>query len=387
MALRIGIISHVKHSIREPFAGGLECHTALLAQALKARGHDVTLFGAGDAACSPHVDVFCKETKQFEDEPDGGYIYEHHAYHDLMNDISRRPFDIIHNNSLHYLPVAMADQLSIPMVTTLHTPAFWEMAGSMKLSLFENSYFVAVSEVIRKAWSSVVEADVVIPNGIDLDKFAFQAVPEAPAYLFWFGRIVPEKGLHLAIAAARLAQIPLRFAGPISDTAYFDAKIRPHLGEQARYLGHLSHDRLIAAMAGASACLCTPIWEEPYGLVVAEALACGTPVAGFERGALPDLIDASSGILVEPENPQALAWAARKVQSLSRQDCRRRAGEIGDARRMMEAYEALYVRLCAANTGRAAARPEPAWYDGLRSRKLLRAYYLGNPQADLSEVA
>jgi glycosyltransferase involved in cell wall biosynthesis len=140
-------------------------------------------------------------------------------------------------------------------------------------------------------------------------------------------------------------------------------------------------------MAGASACLCTPIWEEPYGLVVAEALACGTPVAGFERGALPDLIDASSGILVEPENPQALAWAARKVQSLSRQDCRRRAGEIGDARRMIEAYEALYLRLCAANTGRAAARPEPAWYDGLRSRKLLRAYYLGNPPADLSEVA
>jgi glycosyltransferase involved in cell wall biosynthesis len=386
MRLKIGIISHVKHSICEPFAGGLECHTAALTQALSARGHDVTLLSAGEQPCSAQMEIFCKETKPLEGEGDGGFGYEHQAYFELMRKLGRRSFDIIHNNSLHYLPLAMAGLLSIPMVTTLHTPAFWEMAGSIQLSPHPNSFFAAVSETIRSDWEAVMAVDSVIPNGIDLDKFVYRPQPDASPYLFWSGRIVPEKGPHLAIEAARLARIPLLFAGPVSDIAYFESQIRPVLGEHARYLGHLAHDRLIALMGGARACLCTPVWEEPYGLVVAEALACGTPVAGFARGALPGLLDARSGILVEPNNAEALALAAVSVQSLSRADCRRRAAEIGDAERMIEAYEALYARLCQTDFT-ASSRAGPGWYESLVSRKLLKSHYLRHASADLSEVA
>jgi glycosyltransferase involved in cell wall biosynthesis len=272
------------------------------------------------------------------------------------------------------------------MVTTLHTPPFWEMAGSIQLSPHRNSVFVAVSESIRKSWSAVAEVDCVIPNGVDLDKFPFQPTPAADPYWFWSGRIVPEKGLHLAIEAARLANMPLRFAGPAANPGYFQSRIQPHLSQNTRYLGHLSQQQLTPLMGGARACLCTPIWEEPYGLVVAEALACGTPVAGFARGALPALIDGKSGILAEPGNAEALAAAAIAVQSFSRQDCRKRAEAICDAARMIEGYEALYHRLCAAPPapGRGAGT---LWYQNLLSRRALKSHYLRNLAADFSEVA
>lgn len=385
MPLRIGIIAHVQHCISEPFAGGLEAHTAYLAKALAKRGHAVTLFCAGDDTPNQGTEYFCRPTAQRLQTGDGGFAYEHHAYRNLMRALRGRNFDIIHNNALHYLPIAMADQLPCPMVTTLHTPPFWEMAGSIQLSPHPNSVFVAVSEFIREIWSAVADVDCVIPNGVDLDKFPFQPAPGPEPYWFWSGRIVPEKGLHLAIEAARLANMPLRFAGPAANPGYFQSRIQPHLNQDTRYLGHLSQQQLTPLMGGAKACLCTPIWEEPYGLVVAEALACGTPVAGFARGALPALIDGKSGILAEPGNAEALAAAAIAVQSLSRQDCRQRAETICDAGRMIEGYEVLYHRLRAALTGTGSTGT--LWYGDLLSRQALRSHYLRNLPADFSEVA
>ena len=387
MALKIGIIAHVRHSICEPFAGGLEAHTAYLAQALVRNGHAVTLFSAGHGAAPDHVEFFCRQTVDFAALGDGGFEYEHYAYLDLMQTIAGRDFDIIHNNSLHYLPIAMASGLAIPMVTTLHTPPFWEMAGSVQLSPHENSFFVAVSESIRKSWSAVMAVDCTIPNGVNLEKFVFQPLPPAAPYLFWFGRIVPEKGLHLAIEAARLAKIPLLCAGPISDAAYFETAIRPNLGDQAKYLGHLSHERLTALMGGASACICTPMWEEPYGLVVAEALACGTPVAGFARGALPDLIDCKSGVLVAPGDVRALTQAMHAALKLSRQDCRDQAERNCDAARMIKAYESLYDRLRGTVEPVSGRSLQPDWYSGLLSRESLKSHYLRNASAGFLAAA
>jgi glycosyltransferase involved in cell wall biosynthesis len=387
MALKIGIISHAKHTICEPFAGGLEAHTAYLAQALIRNGHAVTLFSAGHGAAPDHVEFFCRQTVDFATLGDGGFEYEHYAYHDLMQTLAGRDFDIIHNNSLHYLPIAMANQLATPMVTTLHTPPFWEMAGSVQLRPHGNSFFVAVSESIRKSWSAVMDVDFTIPNGVNLEKFVFQPRPSAAPYLFWFGRIVPEKGLHLAIEAARLAGIALLCAGPISDAGYFESAIRPNLSDQAKYLGHLSHERLTALMGGARACICTPMWEEPYGLVVAEALACGTPVAGFARGALPDLIDCKSGILVKPGDVQALASAMHAALTLSRQDCRDQAERICDAARMIKAYESLYDSVCGRVEPVSGRTWQPDWYSGLLSRESLKSCYLRNMSAGFLEAA
>lgn len=336
--LNIGIIAHLRHAIKEPFAGGLEMHTQALCQGLRAKGHRVSLFAASDSA-DPGLEPMCPAVPL----DDRTFSSEHRQYRALMDALACRSFDLIHNNSLHYLPVAMAAALPMPMITTLHTPPFWELEGSMRLNRTLKHRVVAVSDVIRRAWQPIVPVECVVANGIDLERFRFREVPDAEPYVIWYGRIVPEKGLHLAIEAARFAGLPLRFAGPIADRTYYDQHILPKTGREVRYLGHLSHNELVAAIGGARAFLCTPLWEEPYGLVVAEALACGTPVAAFARGAVPDLLDFTCGALVDAADAKGLAAAALSVQRLARAACRARAEAIGDARTMIDRYGRLYA--------------------------------------------
>lgn len=358
--MRIAIIAHLKHAITEPFAGGLEMHTHLLATSLRARGHDVTLFASTRSDPATGLEAICDETTLnaagVAEAHEIKFFREHHAYLRLMSELRRRDFDIVHNNSLHYLPVAMADTLPMPMVTTLHTPPFCWLESGIRLCRAEATRFVAVSDAIREMWSPIVAIDRVVGNGINLDRFPYHAVPDADPYLVWYGRIVPEKGTHLAIAAARRMGLPLRIAGPVSDPAYFAAEVAPHLGDAVQHVGHLDHDSLSRLIAGARAFLCTPCWDEPYGLVVAESLSCGTPVAAFARGAIPSLLDAESGVLAAPDDIASLADAAREAMALDRSACRARAEEICDAEGMIDGYEALYCEMVAVHEPMPQAR-------------------------------
>lgn len=343
--MRIAIIAHLKHAISEPFAGGLEMHTHMLATALRRRGHDVTLFASTRSDPATGVEAICDETSLLEtgtaEANDVAFFREHHAYLRLMNDLRSRPFDVIHNNSLHYLPVSMADAIPAPMLTTLHTPPFCWLESGIRVSRAPMRY-VAVSDATARMWSHVATIDRVIANGIDLCRFPFSPTSAADPYLVWYGRIVPEKGLHLAIDAARVAGLPLRIAGPISNRAYFETEIIPRLGPDVVHVGHLAHDALAALVGAASAALCTPRWEEPYGLVVAEALACGTPVAAFGRGGIPDILAATCGVLADADDVAGLAAAALAAARLDRAACRRQAEFACDAERMVDAYEAEY---------------------------------------------
>lgn len=347
--MRIGIIAHLKYPIAEPFAGGLEMHTHLLARSLRDRGHAVTIFASSRSEPGLGLEAICSETAistvGTAEAPDVAFFKEHHAYLSLMSELRHRRFDVIHNNSLHYIPVTMADSLPMPMVTTLHTPPFCWLESGIRLCRARNNAFVAVSHAVGKLWNHVLPVDSVIMNGIDLDRFSFHPAPDTEAYLVWYGRIVPEKGLHLAIAAAKQVGMPLKIAGPILDEVYFREQIAPHLGADAIHVGHLAHGALAKLVAGARAFMCTPLWEEPYGLVVAEALACGVPVAAFARGAIPDILDDSCGVLASPDDVESLARSTFAALSLDRRACRRRAEQVCDAGRMIDAYEALYRRL------------------------------------------
>jgi glycosyltransferase involved in cell wall biosynthesis len=276
-----------------------------------------------------------------------------------LNHLKTADFDVIHNNSLHYLPLAMASLLPMPIVTALHTPPFWEMEGALRLSHPPHHRLVAVSSQIERSWGRIATVERVVANGIDLRRFAFRPRADAAAHGIWFGRIVPEKGLEFAIDAARLARISLRIAGPICDARYFRQVIEPRLHTGTRYLGHLSHSHLADAIGGASVFLCTPLWEEPYGLVVAEALACGTPVAAFARGAIPALLDATCGVLATPGDAASLGKAALAARRLDRRACRARAKEVGDAAKMIDGYENLF-RSCVATRMRSHSTPSAA---------------------------
>ena len=145
-----------------------------------------------------------------------------------------------------------------------------------------------------------------------------------PRSCAWTGRITPEKGTHLAIAAARAANMTLNIAGPIQDADYFRTLIEPELGEDITYLGHLGQPELSAVIASAQVFISSPLWEEPFGLTTLEAIACGTPVAALPAGAMAEIITARSGSVAVRRDARALAEAMLSARELDRgavRDC------------------------------------------------------------------
>ncbi len=346
-------MASARHPIIEPFAGGLEAHTSYLAAGLEERGHDVTVFAAGPDA-SGEVGPFAEDltlsavARGDGSMPEEAFMLEHHAYLRLMLRLSASGFDVVQNSSLHYLPVAMSPMLGRPLVTTLHTPPtpWLESAfGCMGQTGTGQAVCVSVSRANARLWRQSVEVREVIPNGVDTKLWPFSGHPESPDLAVWSGRMVPEKGPHLAALAAREAGLSLRLAGPISDPRYFEEEVTPLLSEDIRYVGHLGHRSLAALVGTAAVCLCTPRWDEPYGLVVAEALACGTPVAAFDRGAVGEILDSETGRLAPPGAVAALAGAALEARKLDRRVCRDRAERRCSAGAMVDRYCDLYGRL------------------------------------------
>lgn len=352
--LRIAVLAHVRHPIAEPFAGGLEAHVWTLADRLRRRGHHVTLFAGPGSDPQLGVDLLdlrrpriSRAAKADVSMCPDRWLDEHHAYLDLMIRLAGELdgcFDVVHNHSLHHLPLAMAGSMRTPMLATLHTPPTPWLESAVQTGRDCPVTFAAVSEHTATAWSHLLDRVRVVPNGVDVERWP---VGPGGGPLVWFGRLVAEKGPHLAIDAARRAGRPLVLAGPQSDPAYFAAEIAPRLGGDVRYAGHLRHAELAGLLGAAAAVLVTPCWDEPYGLVAAEALACGTPVYGFDRGGLREVV-ADAGVLVAGGDVGALADALGRGTGPSRAAARRRAESHCSLERTVDAYEALYAELAPA---------------------------------------
>jgi glycosyltransferase involved in cell wall biosynthesis len=346
-SLRICLIASSRFPVREPFAGGLEAHTHSLAHELMKRGHAVTLYAR--AGSDPDLGVAELGVAGFSSSAAARgdvaslpeqWMQEHHAYLALMLSLAREGadrFDVVHNNSLHYLPVAMAGALEIPVVTTLHTPPIAWLESAARLAS-GGTRFVAVSDALGRAWEHAVTTTTVL-NGIDTDHWR---LGDGGGRAIWSGRLVPEKAPHEAIDAARAAGFAIDLAGPRYDDRYFETEIAPRLGPDARWLGHLRQDELCAVVGRASVCVVTPAWEEPYGLVAAESMSCGTPVAAYARGSMPEIVDDTSGVLARPGNTSDLARAIRVASRLPRRLVRAAACRRFAVSRMVDSYEHVY---------------------------------------------
>lgn len=349
-ALRVAVIAHLRHPIAEPFMGGMEAHAALLVRALQAAGHHVTLFASGDSAADLPLHPIAPTAYEgvmpwalWHMRPELSDWLDI-AYAEAWDAIRAGGFDVVHNNSLSAPIHDWAARDGVPMVTSLHVPPFARLSAAIARNAAPWLRLTTTSHSQLPLWRSVVADDriVVAHNGIDLDRFAFSSTKGDRA--LWCGRITPTKGTREALLAATAAGIGLDVAGPIDCADYF-ATVSPLITGPHRYLGHLSGAALADRMRSAAMLLCTPCWDEPFGLVAAEALACGTPVVALDRGALREVVGDCGAVATSLEE---LAAAMRTTATIDPVACRTRAETMFGAAAMVARYGASYAAAIAA---------------------------------------
>ena len=340
--MKIAVLGHRRFPIARPFAGGIERFTYDIVRGLEQRGCQVTLFAHPESdrdlnlSLEPILDTsFCQNADE----------ESHEAYLNIMDYLSTSDFDLVHDNSLNYFPIILEDRLNVPLVTTLHTPPFPRLASAVRYrERKQRGHYISISKFNTQLWELDSDRLETIHNGVDTNAFTY-----APFYhrncAVWSGRIIPDKGTHLAIEAARKAKIHLVIAGRIGDREYFETKIAPHLGRGVEYVGHLTQEELVPLLQSAAMTLCTPVWQEPFGLVVIESLACGTPVVAFDRGAMSEILDCQTGVLVPADDTDAMAEGMKRVKRLSRYSCRKLALERFSLETTIDKYLEAFERI------------------------------------------
>lgn len=322
--MNIAVIAKTRFPIKQPFSGGLESFTYMICEEYQKLGHEVTLYAHADSDKRFNIVSFYGEEKRRDSYSD---IYEGDEYLSIIRDIESKDFDIVHNNSTHHIPILWGARAPIPVVTTLHTPPYTKLKAAASLASYsENLHFVAVSKSLEKTWRPYINTRLsVIYNGID--QALWPLTRKNNDYLFWYGRIIKNKGLDIALDAAHAVGLPLHFAGPVGDEKYYQESVLPRMEKDDTYLGHLTQEKIHEAMTGAAAMVNSVRWEEPFGLSIIEAMAAGVPIAGFDRGAFRELISEKSGVIANGTTVSSLAEA---IESATKLDSKR-VSECGAA--------------------------------------------------------
>jgi glycosyltransferase involved in cell wall biosynthesis len=349
--MRIAQIAPLQESVPPQRYGGTERVVSSLVEELVRRGHDVTLFASGDSRTSaklvPVVPRGLRLAGIRDAYPAGllalGMLYER-----------AHEFDIIHSH-MDYLTLPFARLRTTPTVLTCH--------GRLDLlhvhpvfEYFRDGHLVSISDNQRRLLPAWNWAGTVY-NGIDLVNFTLR--PRPGHYLAFLGRISPEKGIEDAITVARLAGVPLKIAAKVDpvDELYYREHIRPLLEHPLiEYVGEISEREKDAFLGQALALLFPVRWPEPFGLVMVEAMATGTPVIAGRFGSVPEVVDdGETGFICD--SLEEMVLAIRRLDEIDRTACRRHADERFSSQRMAEDYEAVYQKLLQPDTTVPVAPP------------------------------
>jgi glycosyltransferase involved in cell wall biosynthesis len=354
---RVAMLAPPWIAVPPPGYGGIEEVVDLLCSALQRRGNEVTLFAAPGsrsrgAVVSPLADAHPDEIQRSLHEAD------HVARAFELVDAGEpgdKPYTVLHDHC-GFVAVAMADRLRTPIVHTLHGPfddpgvvAFYGHHG-------HKVHLVALSESQAGDCPAGLQTAAVIPNPIDVAAWPLGERKED--YLLWIGRMNEEKGPHRALEAARLARSPLVLAGPVQpgQEEFFEREVSPHLDRPGvTYVGEVGGRRKAELFAKARALLMPIRWAEPFGMVMVEALATGTPVIAFSEGSAPEIVeDGRCGFLVE--DTEEMAAAVARLGSIEPSACREAAHRF-DSDSIAARYEDVYRAAAGRPAGNALAAP------------------------------
>lgn len=297
-------------------------------------GAEVTLFATGDSITAGKLDAIC-DTGYEEDRTQDAKVLECLHISNLMEKASE--FDIIHNN-FDFLPLTYSGLIKTPLLTTIHGFSSSKIIPVYK-KYNSRGHYVSISNADR---SPELDYLATVYNGLDTRDFQFYERPDD--YLLYFGRIHPDKGTAEAIDIARKSKRKLLIAGIVQDSNYFKEKIEPLLSADVEYVGHAGPDKRRELLGRAYALLHPISFDEPFGLSVAEAMLCGTPVIAFNRGSMPELIkNAQTGFLVNTvdEAAEAVDW----LHQISRADCYDWANLQFSSDKMVKDYWELYNKI------------------------------------------
>ena len=338
--LRVAILSPVWFPVPPTGYGGIEWVVSLLADGLADAGHDVTLFASGDSHTT------AKLVSVFERAPSE---WIGHSFWELSHALAcferADSFDVV-NDHTGLLGLALGGLVDTPVVHTVHGPL---AAGDPDPGLLYERVVRVVpqSRLISLSMNQRLPRPDLpwianCPNALDFS--IYPCKPHGGEYLLFVGRMCWEKGCHRAIAVATELELPLKIAGKNREEGerrYFAEFVAPHLNERVEYLGEVTHGQKVELLQDARATLFPIEWEEPFGLVMIESMACGTPVIATRRGAVPEVIEhGRSGIIVD--DYRQMGAALEQADALDPLECRRYAEERFSPERMVGDYLAAY---------------------------------------------
>ena len=351
--LRIAQIAPLWITIPPLKYGGIERIVSMLCDGLTDKGHEVTLFASpGSTAKGKLISVFEKPLL------DANISWSNPIWNlrnlSLATEMANNgEFDIVHSH-LDLWALFFQNLTKTPVIHTMHNPLYRTNADANKddrLRLFSeeakrtNIVFISQSAKDQAMLEFPEKRSRIIYNGSDLSHFDFN--PKGGEHFVWVARMNKHKGVENAIAAAEKLGVKLLLAGRIDSTQqkYFDDVIEPHLNEKIKYVGELTEDQLSDFYGSAKALLYPIEWEEPFGLVVTESMACGTPVIAYRRGSMPELIDNGKNGFVTDSNIDLMIEDMKKVNQIDRTLVRQQVEEKFSKEIMVENYEKAYYEI------------------------------------------
>jgi glycosyltransferase involved in cell wall biosynthesis len=336
--MRIAVLSPVWFPVPPTRYGGIEWIVSLLAEGLVRAGHEVTLFASGDSSTQGRLAAV------YEEAP-SAHIGETQVElrHALACFERADEFDIV-NDHTGPLGACLGATVETPVVHTVHGPLGGD-PGALYESLARVAPSVGFISLSLNQRKPLPHLNWVAncPNALELD--IYPVSPHKGDYLLFLGRLSADKGCHRAIEVAKEAGIPLLIAGKMQDHAekeYFEEYVRPNLGWGIEYLGEVDHAKKVDLLQNARVTLFPIEWEEPFGLVMIESMACGTPVIATRWGAVPEVIeDGRSGIVVD--DYREMAGMLDRAGALDPLECRRYVEERFSSERMVRDYEEAYT--------------------------------------------